>query len=303
MWRGTVARRFVKRKRAARRICIAYSRYKLRAYVGKLIVLFKNVKSSKDFGKRVVWPTPPPMLKKTVEILKKILRRWRAYMILKPYPMSERPSLRLKVTAGDVLKGRRQTWGFQRKWEGNYLINAEENLKAKDAEQALAVLKETDQYSKVLFAGFVKKTNKHNQTSDRAILITDKHIYKLDPKNKFKAMKPGIPLSDITGLSLGAGPDQLICIHLANGNDFVICTLPGAHNHDYTGEVIGTLTRYWQISLKKNLKLEVGPQLQCTIANKPKEVSALLAKKGPVFRKKGNGLVLHWPEPIVPVAQ
>lgn len=44
-------------------------------------------------------------------------------MILKPYPAAERPSLRLKVTAADVLKGRRQQWGYGRKWEGNYLVN------------------------------------------------------------------------------------------------------------------------------------------------------------------------------------
>lgn len=44
-------------------------------------------------------------------------------MILKPYPAAERPSLRLKVTAADVLKGRRQRWGYGRKWEGNYLVN------------------------------------------------------------------------------------------------------------------------------------------------------------------------------------
>lgn len=44
-------------------------------------------------------------------------------MILKPYPMSERPALRIKITAAEVMKGGRQTWGFRRKWEGNYLTS------------------------------------------------------------------------------------------------------------------------------------------------------------------------------------
>ena len=47
---------------------------------------------------------------------------WRAHMYLKPYPMSERPSLRLKVCTAGVLIGKRQDWGYQRKWEGNYLF-------------------------------------------------------------------------------------------------------------------------------------------------------------------------------------
>jgi len=43
-------------------------------------------------------------------------------MILKPYPPAERPSLRLKICAAGALIGRRRDWGFQRKWEGNYLF-------------------------------------------------------------------------------------------------------------------------------------------------------------------------------------
>ena len=43
-------------------------------------------------------------------------------MLLKPYPPAERPALRLKVCAGGALIGKRAEWGYQRKWEGNYLF-------------------------------------------------------------------------------------------------------------------------------------------------------------------------------------
>jgi len=43
-------------------------------------------------------------------------------MILKPYPLAERPSLQLKVCAAGALIGKRREWGYQRKWEGNYLV-------------------------------------------------------------------------------------------------------------------------------------------------------------------------------------
>lgn len=44
-------------------------------------------------------------------------------MILKPIPVADRPMMQLKVFAADALKGRRKEWGFDRKWEGNYLLN------------------------------------------------------------------------------------------------------------------------------------------------------------------------------------
>ena len=42
------------------------------------------------------------------------------------------------------------------------------------------------------------QANKHNKTADRAVLFTDKFIYKLDPKKRFKPMKPGIPITDVS---------------------------------------------------------------------------------------------------------
>ena len=43
------------------------------------------------------------------------------------------------------------------------------------------------------------QTNRYNKTADRAVCITDKFIYKLDPKKKFKEMKTaGIPLADVS---------------------------------------------------------------------------------------------------------
>lgn len=49
--------------------------------------------------------------------------RWRAFMILSKIPENERPLVRLKVMAGDLLVGRRADWGVKRNWEGNYLAS------------------------------------------------------------------------------------------------------------------------------------------------------------------------------------
>lgn len=53
-----------------------------------------------------------------------VIFSWRAYMILKPIPESDRPALQLKSYAADALGGHRRHYGLQRKWEGNYLKKA-----------------------------------------------------------------------------------------------------------------------------------------------------------------------------------
>jgi len=39
--------------------------------------------------------------------------------------------------------------------------------------------------------------NKHNKCEDRALLVTDKFVFKLDPGKKYKAMTSGIPLAKV----------------------------------------------------------------------------------------------------------
>lgn len=48
----------------------------------------------------------------------------------------------------------------------------------------------------MLFSSFIHKTNRFNKCSDRAILITDWAIYKLEIP-KFKPMKKGMPIQEV----------------------------------------------------------------------------------------------------------
>ena len=56
--------------------------------------------------------------------------------------------------------------------------------------------------------------------------------------------KSGIPLDDIIGLSLTAGKEQLIIIHLISNHDLVIYI---DTKTDRVGEVVG-----WMLKLKEN---------------------------------------------------
>jgi hypothetical protein len=54
-------------------------------------------------------------------------------------------------------------------------------------------------------------------------MVTDNALYKLDgPKGLFKGMKSGIPLNQITGITITPGPDQLAIVHLQSGRDMVV---------------------------------------------------------------------------------
>jgi hypothetical protein len=44
-------------------------------------------------------------------------------MILRGVPREERPQLRLKILAADALLNKRKHWGYDRRWEGNYLAS------------------------------------------------------------------------------------------------------------------------------------------------------------------------------------
>ena len=60
-------------------------------------------------------------------------------------------------------------------------------------------MKNLDNFKTVLFSSYVKKFNKCNKSADRAIIVTDAAVYKLDgPKNKFKNMKRSIAIRDVS---------------------------------------------------------------------------------------------------------
>lgn len=76
VWRGTIARMRYRRMRAALVILQAYRRYKVKSYVREVNRRFRNVRSMKDYGRHVKWPTPPKVLRKFEEALRSIHSRY-----------------------------------------------------------------------------------------------------------------------------------------------------------------------------------------------------------------------------------
>uniref|UniRef100_A0A674DAX8 Myosin IG n=1 Tax=Salmo trutta TaxID=8032 RepID=A0A674DAX8_SALTR len=188
VWRGALARMRCQRMRAIYAIMGCYKRFKVKAHFWEVERRFTNVRNMADYGKSVEWPTPPAALAQFDSITQQLHRRWRARQIVKNIPPSDMGEVRAKVAALGALSGERKDWGCGRPWERDYLSNVSHNTLA---------LRNKDQYNQVLFSGFCRKVNRFNKSTDRALFITEKHIYKLDPKKQFKVLKR-LPLESVS---------------------------------------------------------------------------------------------------------
>uniref|UniRef100_A0A8C6M1D7 Myosin ID n=1 Tax=Nothobranchius furzeri TaxID=105023 RepID=A0A8C6M1D7_NOTFU len=199
VWRGALARRRYRRMRAALIILQAYRRYKVKSYIREVNRRFKNVQSMKDYGRHVKWPTPPKVLRKFEESLKSIHSRWWAWTLIKGLSPEETLQVRAKVACLEALKSQRADLGLQRDWEGNYLKRDSPDT-ASSFTLISSMLQRKDKFMRVLFSCNVRKINRFHKTENRAVLITDRHLYKMDPLRQYKPMK-SIPLYNV-GLPL-----------------------------------------------------------------------------------------------------
>ncbi|KAK0174543.1 hypothetical protein PV327_010303 [Microctonus hyperodae] len=288
-WRGYLCRRQYKKMKAVMIIFKYYYQYKQRSYICELEKTLKNAKTMKNYGKTLPWPNDNFAIKPVLSSLKNMYARWRAWMILKAIPREDWPQLRLKMAAGAVLRSKRQDWGQEKRWEGNYLSKPDENTNYIIFNTSINNLKNIDHFKTILFSAFIHKTNKSNKQSERVIVITEYKIYKLD-NVKFKSMKKGIPITEITGLSVSPGKDQLIVIHSNRGNDFIFA-INAKENR--VGEIVGVLcNRYYQLR-GNDLQVTVDTRIKCMVSNKSKILQIQVKPEvySPTFFKDGDQII------------
>ncbi|ELU10080.1 hypothetical protein CAPTEDRAFT_167519 [Capitella teleta] len=294
MWRGTMARKRAKQMRAVYKIMDAYRKYKLRKFIHGLHKSYGNARNMRGFGKSVRWPPCPRGLEDVSHTFQRAHARWRAHMILESIPAEQRPSLQIKILAADSLKGQRKDWGSKRNWEGNYLVQSQENPSTADFVASVSKLKTKDGFTKVHFSNFVIKSNRFNKSSERALCFTDSFIYKLDPKKKFAPMKKGIAISEVTGVSVTSESDQLAIVHLEGGNDLVFC-LNNKRTEDRVGELVGVLCTLYSRNQGHDLRVIVqASPLNCMLGGKQRQLSVQNGASQTAFRKNGQGLVLEF---------
>ncbi|OXB56645.1 hypothetical protein ASZ78_003936 [Callipepla squamata] len=329
VWRGTLARLRYKRTKAALTILRYYRRYKVKSYIHEVAQRFRNVRSMKDYGKHVQWPTPPKVLHRFEEALQAIYHRWRAGELIRSIPPKDLPQLRAKVAAMELLKGHRADLGLQRAWEGDYITLRPDRAQSSGSFLPVATeLKRKDKYMNVLFSCHVRKlkeaklslihiringdinkrspegaentmlrrVNRFSKVEDRAIFITDRHLYKMDPTKQYKVMKT-IPLYNLVGLSVSNGKDQLVVFHTKDNKDLIVCLFSKEPpNDNRVGELVGVLASHFK-SEKRSLRVSVAHPVQCSLHGRKCTVSVetRIDQSQPDFTKHRSGFVLSVP--------
>nr|XP_023024555.1 myosin-IA isoform X1 [Leptinotarsa decemlineata] len=294
-WRGYVAREQYKRMKALMTMIKVYRMKKMREYITVLANKFHRAKSMKDYGKSIVWPAPPLSLRETTKSLRKLYNRWRAQMILGKIPRNEWPQMKLKITAASALINKRAHYGLNRRWEGNYLSTHLENTNYTVFNESVNNLRNTIHFNSVLFSSYVTKFNKFNKVAERIMLVTDQLIFKLDCE-KFRNMKEGMSLGDLTGISVSPGQDQLIVLHCLGGNDLVV-SLHCQKQEDRIGECVGVICdRYSQIK-NAELPVKVSKTITCSLGRKQRTINVQVsaAEQKATFKKDGNNIAYLLP--------
>ncbi|KAM9101123.1 unconventional myosin-Ig [Sarcophilus harrisii] len=296
-WRGTLARRRCQRMKAVYTIMGCFRRHKVRTHLTELQNRFQAARHPPLYGRDLVWPTPPAVLQPFQDTCQGLFRRWRARQLVKNIPPSDMAQIKAKVAAMGVLQGLRQDWGCCRAWSRDYLSSTTDNpTAAAPFAQQLKNLQEKDGFRNVLFSSHVRKINRFNKSRDRALLLTDKHLYKLEPSKQYRVMR-AVPLSHVTGLSVTSGQDQLVVLHAKGQDDLVVClhrTQPKMDNR--IGELVGMLAGHFQ-GVGQDLHVQVSDCIQLNQRGRRRHVSVETKPDllGPDFRRSRDGFVLLWP--------
>lgn len=219
----------MKKIRAAKYILQCYRRYKLREYIHHLKRIGEETRSLYLHNRSVSptqkahlenWPTPPKTLVNVVAILLRIYRRWKAWLLLRHIPKEQWPEYRLKIIAISALSNKRHNYGLNENWKGNYLAIGEFNL---NSNQFTNSIHRSLGDQKILFSSRICKasTGFFKKSSDRLIVVTRSHIYKLDPVT-FKLLNKGFPICDVSGIGLSRDNNQLVAVRVRGGNDLIM---------------------------------------------------------------------------------
>ncbi|XP_073407296.1 unconventional myosin-Ig-like isoform X1 [Dendrobates tinctorius] len=297
VWRGTLARWHFKRLKSIYKIMSSYKCYKVRSHLMEIVRRFENVRETQDYGKSVEWPEPPAVLGQFQEVCKNLHRRWRARKIVKNIPPSEMLQIRCKVCAMEALQDRRKDVGYHRTWKQNYLgCEAENPSGVAQFQKLLQALRKKDGDSSIIFSCFIRKINRFNKCKERGLVITERHIYRLEAKREYKTVK-SVPLQVVTGLSLTGGPDQLVILHTQKNEDMIFCLHSvNPAKESRVGELVGSLINHFKLT-HQEFSVKVSNRIQMNDRGRQRPISVEMRAdiEKPEFRNGRTGLVLRWP--------
>lgn len=265
----------------------------MRRYWNSVVDAFQNVQADPALGKNIEFPVPPPVLGPFVANVKRIHANWRARVIVMRVPENQWPELRLKAVAYTMLNGRKPNWGYNRPWHGDYLADVAQGSEHHNVDMYNAEMKrmrEGNYLKEIQFSCMAQKLSTKGKTQRRAIVVTDKEIWKLDPTGRYKQggfMSSGaIPLSAVTSISICQKPLPLLVLRTTvDASDLVIYIESGPHDVEMAARIVqSTFQARGQIvnvTVEREIKFEI------------KGVEKLLTAEA-----SGDGGVLHGEDPV-----
>jgi Unconventional myosin tail, actin- and lipid-binding len=101
---------------------------------------------------------------------------WRASVILSRIPSHLRLALPQKLAAYEAFNRRRDEWGYERVWAGDYLLESSEHYVdgAKSVyANAIEKLRDSHRFNRVLFSSFIHKINRFVPSACIGMVIID----------------------------------------------------------------------------------------------------------------------------------
>jgi myosin-1 len=243
-------------RKAAIKIQLYYKKFKFRKYFQALNEAFQNVKNDPNWGKNISWPPHPKILSNGIELLHKIHVNWRARMMITALSPQEQAFMRQKVLAYNIFKGNKP-WAISRRFDADYLELNTNPYKEKYI-QAMQVLFQTYGDTHIMFSDYSNKINRVGKSQKRGIVVTEKNIYKHDPKS-YKVKKMATPLVCVTGVSCSNKKDNFIVIHAKPPYRDLVLDM-GISGIEKFSEIVTVLVQ--------EIKKLTGNQINVTFSNK-----------------------------------
>jgi len=209
-WRGYIARSKWAQRKACIVIQLFYRKFRFRRWFITVSQAFKDVNKDPTYGKNTKWPANPSILNQAVVQLKKVHANWRAYKMITALTVEQQAFMRQKVLSYDLFR-LRKPWNISRRYDADYLEQDTNPNKDKYVVQ-MQVLFSNYGDSQIMFADYVNKVNNKGKSQKRGIVVTEKNVYKHDPKN-YKVKKFGTPLVEVTSISMSPRKDSYVVVH------------------------------------------------------------------------------------------
>jgi len=139
----------------------------------------------------------------------------------------------------------------------------------------------------LLFSAEMNKINKKFNAQKRIVVVTDKNVYNLDPKD-FK-IKRKIALDEIEAVSVSTLPDGMFCMHMPESYDYVF-------DSDKKTEMIDVLATAVQKKAQKRINVNVADKFEfCPAKGEFQSINFVLDDSAGQTTIEGsnNGLVVH----------